>query len=85
LADVQELPLLSAVPNPTSGALRITLPRPLAQASISLRTPTGATLLERAFTGTTLELALGDRPPGVYLLTLRSNEGTSVQRLVLDR
>ncbi|HMC98240.1 MAG TPA: T9SS type A sorting domain-containing protein [Flavobacteriales bacterium] len=71
-------------PNPSPGLIRIRSALPLQNAQLTLTDALGREVLRENMRGTSTTLDLTSWPRGLYLLAIRSEEGTSSQRLVLE-
>lgn len=76
---------VQAYPNPTTGRLRLVLPGGLGVAKVQVLSALGHLVLEQTVVGTSAELDLSGRAPGLYLLQISTTAGLSTQRVVLQR
>jgi len=69
-------------PNPADDALQVRTAQPMENAEFSLIDALGQVLLSERLSGTTHVIDLSDQPPGIYLLTVRTEHGISSKFLV---
>jgi Secretion system C-terminal sorting domain len=74
----------SLYPNPAKGSLLVSTPQALRNARLTLTDALGREVLHTSMNGTTHTLAVGDLPRGLYVVTLRTDQGNQTQRVVLE-
>ncbi|SNR90968.1 Por secretion system C-terminal sorting domain-containing protein [Hymenobacter mucosus] len=68
-------------PNPTTGSVRLALP---AKATVRVLSSVGQTILTKHVTSPTLDVDLGGRAPGLYLVQVLTEAGSVTHRVVLQ-
>lgn len=84
IAPVPRSDFISLYPNPAHGSVWVSSPKAVRNATLTLSDALGRELLSATMNGTSQTLVVGDLPRGLYVVTLSSPEGKSVQRVVLE-
>ncbi|GJM36135.1 MAG: hypothetical protein DHS20C18_51360 [Saprospiraceae bacterium] len=74
-------------PNPTKGELTLSLPGDIQEFDLRILNSVGQvlqTIREKSNFGPNYTVQLGDFPKGIYFIEIQTNEGTGIQRVVLD-
>lgn len=71
-------------PNPCHGPIRISTSYTLSNASLALHDATGRLVWQQRISGTDQRIDPGERAPGSYFLTLRSDQGIYSQHLLVE-
>jgi hypothetical protein len=75
---------LTCSPNPAHDHLHVRTQQVGSKSTLSLTDPMGREVLYTSMSGTSHMLAIDDLPRGLYLVTLRTEQGNSTQRMVLE-
>ena len=76
--------LFNMMPNPSDGMVHLSIPSPLHDIQLTLTDALGREVMRQLMNGSSLVLDLTDQPGGIYLLTVRSAEGITSQRVVIE-
>jgi hypothetical protein len=71
-----------AYPNPTTGLLQIDMPWNSGNASIQVTNLSGQSLMQHTASGTIASIAMETLPAGMYLVTITSDQGRAVKKVV---
>jgi hypothetical protein len=77
-------PSMICTPNPTHGLVSVTFDEADAGTTLVVTNLLGSEMLRQRMTGARCNLDLRATPPGVYMVTARSNHGVAAQRLVVE-
>ena len=80
---------ISLYPNPSTGELFITIDHPsVSSAEVSIFNALGEAVLEKKVNipgSRTAKLDMNDKPEGMYLVRMKTNEGTVTRKVVINR
>ena len=73
---------LSIFPNPTTTSLSI-IQSPSAYTTFTITNSIGQNMMQQSLTTTQTQVNIATLPPGLYYITFRGDNGTSVQKFVM--
>lgn len=79
-----EVPAFTIAPNPSEGQVLLRTGKWMHKATITLTDALGCDVLSERMNGNEIVLDLRERAQGLYLITLRSEEGIAGERLVVE-
>jgi hypothetical protein len=83
ISDISAKPEFQLYPNPASGFLTIEFPESVNMNQIQILDPAGKVVYEKQTNSGTNRIKVSDLVPGVYLVTVKDESGSSVQKLLI--